>query len=151
MEPKIVSRPAFTVVGMKYHGKPEQNEISNLWSGFGPREGEIKHKADPHVCCGVMGNYDETSGEFDYVAGFEVESILDIPDGMVSWDVPEQTYAVFTCTLPTIGKAYDYVHNKWLPGSGYRHAAGPEFELYDEEFDPEDPKSEMYIYIPIDK
>jgi hypothetical protein len=30
MKPKIVSRAAFTVVGMKYHGKNENNEIPQL-------------------------------------------------------------------------------------------------------------------------
>jgi AraC family transcriptional regulator len=151
MEPRIVSRPAFTVVGMRYRGKPDQGEIPKLWSEFGPREGEVEPKSDPPRCYGVMDNYDEATGEFDYVASFEVESIVNIPDGMVSWDVPEQTYAVFSCTLPTIAQVFEYVHGKWLPGSGYRHAAGPYFELCNEEFDPENPESEMYIYIPISR
>ena len=61
-------------------------------------------------------------------------------------------YAVFTCTLPTIGATYEHIYGTWLPASGYRHADGPEFELYrDEEFDPEDPDSVMHIYIPIEK
>jgi predicted transcriptional regulator YdeE len=151
MEPKIEKRQAFTVVGMRYHGKPDQNEIPRLWSEFGPREGEVEPKTDPPTCYGIMDNHDEASGEFDYVAAFEVERAVDIPDGMVRWEVPEQTYAVFTCTLPTIAEAYEYAHSEWLPVSGYRHAAGPYFELYNEEFDPENPESELYIYIPINK
>ncbi len=151
MEPIIVSRPAFTVAGMKCRGKNEQNEIPQLWSQFGPRMGEIKHKVDRDIAYGVMGNLDESSGEFDYVAAIEVESADDLPNGMVSWEVPEQTYAVFTCTLPTIGKAYKHASEKWLPQSGYRRGTDVEFELYDKDFDPGDPSSEMTIYIPIRK
>ena len=149
MEPKIVSRPAFTVVGMKYRGKNEQNEIPQLWSQFGPRMGEIKHKVDRDIAYGVMGNLDESSGEFDYVAAIEVENADDLPNGMVSWGVPEQTYAVFTCTLPTIRETFQHVYETWLPQSAYQRGMDVEFELYDADFDPEDPSSEMTIYIPI--
>lgn len=149
MEAKIATRPAFTVVGMLYHGKNEKNEIPQMWREFVPRESEIKHKVNPHVAYGVIGNFDESSGEFDYVAGFEVDSLADIPEGMVSWEVPEQTYAVFTCTLPTLMEAFQHAYKTWLPQSGYKRADGPEFELYDENFNPGDENSEMYIYIPI--
>ncbi len=60
-----------------------------------------------------------------------------------------QTYAVFACTLPTIGEAYDMAYQQWLPQSGYRHADGAEFELYDEKFNPQDPAATLYLYIPI--
>ncbi|MGD2179429.1 MAG: GyrI-like domain-containing protein, partial [Anaerolineae bacterium] len=85
MEPNIVTQSAFTVVGMKYRGKNEQNEIPEMWEEFGPRMREIKHVVNPHIAYGVMHNYDEESGEFDYVAGFEVSSIAEVPEGMVSW------------------------------------------------------------------
>ena len=149
MEPKIVKRAAFTVVGMKYHGKNENNEIPQLWGEFGPRMGEIKQMANRHVAYGVCDNFDESSSEFDYIAGFEVASTAEIPEGMVSWDIPEGKYAVFTCTLPTLGETYQHASHTWLPQSGYQRALGPELELYDESFDPRDPSSEMEVYIPI--
>jgi AraC family transcriptional regulator len=149
MEPEMKSMPAFTVVGMKYRGKNKNNEIPALWEKFGPKMGEIKHIIGPAY--GVMDNYDEKSGEFDYIAGFKVETASDIPEGMVSKDVPEQTYAVGICTLPTIREVCEYLYHTWLPQSGFNHAHGPEFELYDENFDPEDEKSKMYIYIPVVK
>ena len=149
MEHKIISRPGFTVIGLKHHGKNENNEIPQMWGEFMPRAGEIKHVVNPHVAYGVCGKMDESTGEFDYVAGFEVDSIADIPEGMVSWEMPERTYAVFTCTLPTLGETFQQIYKTWLPQSGYQHADGPEFELYDENFDSQDQSSEMYIYIPI--
>ena len=68
---------------------------------------------------------------------------------MVCWEIPESKYAVFTCTLPTIGKAFDYAYKTWLPQSGYERTCGSEFEFYDKDYNPEDENSEMYIYIPI--
>ena len=49
-------------------------------------------------CYGVCGDL-EDDGSFRYVAGYEVSKSDDLPAGMVSWEIPEQTYAVFPCTL----------------------------------------------------
>jgi predicted transcriptional regulator YdeE len=150
-EPKITSKAAFSVVGMKYRGKNEHDEIPQLWDQFMSREDEIREKLNPHICYGVEDNFDETSGEFDYMAAFEVPSDADTPEGMVKWDVPAQTYAVFTCTLPTIREAYETAYKSWLPQSSYQRAAGPEFELYDQDFDSRVPSSKMYLYVPVKK
>lgn len=147
MEPEIKSKPAFTVVGMKYRGKNKDKEIPQLWFKFGPRMNEIKRRIGPAY--GVTDNYNEESGEFDYVAGIEVDSSADIPEGMVSIDVPEQTYAVFTSTLPKLFETYHQFYESWLPQSGYNRADGPELELYDETFNPADENSVLYIYIPV--
>ncbi|MBN1487082.1 MAG: GyrI-like domain-containing protein [Anaerolineae bacterium] len=147
MEPKIMTKPAFTVVGLKYHGKNEANELPQLWAELNPRIDEIQHQTG-YAAYGVCGAMD-TEGNFDYVAGFAVTSTEDIPEGMVAWEVPEQRYAVFECTLPTIHKTYEYIHQTWLPQSEYERTNGPDFELYGEYFDPSNPGSPMYIYIPI--
>lgn len=147
MEPQIVSKPALTLVGLKLHGKLEGMDIKSLWNGFGPRMAEIKD-ADPAVCYGAMDNYDEATQEFDYLAACEAKSAA-APAGMVSWHVPAQTYAVFPCTLTNIGEAWMTAYQQWLPTSGYQRAAGPEFELYDEKFNPQDPASTLYLCVPI--
>ena len=64
--------------------------------------------------------------------------------------MPEGKYAVLTCTLTTIGEAYKYAFETWLPQSGHQRADRPDFELYDEKFDPSVPDSEMFVYIPIE-
>jgi AraC family transcriptional regulator len=150
MEPKIVTKPAFTVVGMKYLGKNETNEIPQLWEKFMPREGEIKQRANPFGY-GVMDNFDEKTGDFDYLAGIEVKDISDIPEGMESWQVPEQTYAVFGCNLKNIKQAFKQIYHQWLPKSGYQRAQGPEFEFYDDSFKPIEGKLDLYIYIPVEE
>jgi AraC family transcriptional regulator len=147
MEPKIVTKPAFTVVGMLYHGKNEKNEIAQMWSEFMPRIGEIQNIVGNHESYGVCSDL-EPEGLFEYVAGVPVAKAEDIPEGMVSWDVPDQQYAVFSCTLPTIHEAYNYAFETWLPQSEYQRGDGPDFEHYDASFNP-DEKGPLYIYIPI--
>ena len=134
---------------MLYRGTNSQNEIPQLWGRFSPRMDEIKHRTREPIAYGVEDNFDEKTKEFDYLAAVKVDNTLDIPPGMVSWDVPEQTYAVYTCTLPTIREAYDDMYHKWLPESGYQRGPGPEFEYYDERFDPHAADSELDLYIPI--
>ncbi len=151
MEPKIVSRPAFTVVGVKVRSNNQNNEIPQLWDDFGPRMGEIKHMVDKHACYGVCANADHETHEFDYFAAFEVDSTADMPGGMVSFEVPAATYAVFRTTLPDVGKTFDHAYQTWLPQSGYQPTGGPDLELYDEEFDPRDPGSTFAVFIPIIK
>jgi AraC family transcriptional regulator len=148
MEPKIVTKPAFTVVGTLYHGKNQNNEIPQMWEEFLPRVKEIKHMVAPPLAYGVCGSLDD-DGEFDYVAGFEVDSVAGIPQGMVSWEVPEQSYAVFPCTLKTIHETYQYAFKSWLPESDYQAGDGPDFEFYDENFNPEEEDPELYIYVPV--
>ena len=58
-------------------------------------------------------------------------------------------YAVFPCTLGTIGDAYTFIYQTWFAQSGHQRTEGPEFEYYDATFNANDPDSKMYIYIPI--
>lgn len=149
MEPKIVSRERFTVIGMKYRGKNESNEIPQLWQELGPRVEEIKNIVGPHVAYGICANMDMASGEFDYIAGFEVSSAEKVPEGLVSFELPGGRYAIFTTTLPKIGETFHNAYHTWLAETGHEPTGGPEFELYDEQFDPQDPDSTVDLYIPL--
>jgi len=151
MQPQFVTKPTFTVAGMRIHTKPMTPEIPNLWQQFGPRMGEIQHSAEHHVAYGLMDHFDQEIGKFDYMAGVAVVKADDLPTGMTGWDVPANTYAVFEATLPTLGETFGYIYNTWLPTSGYQQAAGPNFERYGETFNPDDPTSKLSIYIPVEK
>jgi AraC family transcriptional regulator len=148
MEPKLVTLEAFTVVGMKYRGVNEQNEIPQLWGRFVPRIGEIRHRTSNGATYGVMDNFDEATGEYDYVASLEVARAADLPDGMVAVQVPAAQYAVVDCTLPEIGAAYQRLH-AWVVASEYERAPTPDFEYYGPGFDPQDPGSVLSLYLPI--
>lgn len=151
MEPQIITKPAFTVVGTLLRATPMTPEIATLWSRFATRMDTIPHLAEPGVSYGVMDHYDAETGQFEYMAGCAVEQVNALPEGMNRWDVPANTYAVFETTLPSLGQTWDAIHNRWLPSSGYRQAAAPYFERYSETFSPDDPASTLSIYIPIEE
>ncbi len=151
MEPKIISKPAFTLVGMKYHGQNKHNEIPRLWDKFMRHTAEIAGVVNRDRCYGACGPMDAETGAFDYLAACEVAGETAVPANMERWKIPANAYAVFTCTLPTIHVTFDHIYGQWLPQSPYKRAPGPEFELYDETFDPNDPHSPLYLYIPVQK
>jgi AraC family transcriptional regulator len=150
MEPRIVTRPAVSVVGMKYHGRNEHDEIKQLWETFIPRVGEFTRFREPKIGYGVMDHYDERSGAFDYLAAFEASGEAEPPPGWERWSIPARTYAMFASTLPALSKTFHDIYDTWLPTSGYRRAAGPEFEYYDEHFNGDD-DSTVYVCIPVMK
>ena len=147
MHPKIITKPAFTVVGLRIRAAAKSPEIAQLWDQFVPRIGELQHSPEPHVSYGLMDNFDASG--MDYMAGNPISDTAELPSGMARWDVPANTYAVFDTTLATIGQTFDDIFGKWLPTSGYQQAAGPYFERYPETFSPDTPALE--IYIPVKK
>lgn len=156
MEPRIVTKPAFILVGLPftgfisappYEGGNENNEIGKVWDGLNARFSEIKYVCGPgYGLCFGMPNDKEPW----YLAGFEVSQVADLPAGMMGMTVPAQKYAVFPCTLGTIGATYRYITEEWQARSGYEHAEAPDFEYYEEEPGPGDPKDmKLSIYWPI--
>jgi predicted transcriptional regulator YdeE/DNA-binding transcriptional MerR regulator len=154
MEPKFVTKPAFLVAGTRYQGKNANQEIAVMWDqDFLPRIHEIK-RVDPYVSYGVcIMEPGMPEGEFAYIAGCEVADPADTPDGMTVFEVPEQEYAVFAHRgrAEEIPATYEYVHQVWLPNSGYRRVNGPDMEVYTNEFHGFEEGSVLYIYIPVEK
>ena len=151
MEPKFITRPAFAIVGMRYFGKNENQEIKALWGVANTRFGELKHIVDDGaygICTNIEG---AQPGEFEYVAGLKVSNTEDIPEGMVLREQPAQKYAVFTHvgSLETLQATYNYIYHVWLPQSGHQLAATFDFEFYNEDFKDFAPDSRFYIYVPI--
>jgi AraC family transcriptional regulator len=148
MQPQIITKPAFTVVGLRIRTQPKTPEIPALWDQFGPRIDEIADGAEPYVSYGLM-EHNQDMTVLDYMAGNAVTQVVELPAGMSRWDVPANTYAVFPATLATIGQTFDHIFNTWLPASGYQPTAGPYFERYGEDFSMDNPL--LSIYIPVEK
>lgn len=156
MEPKIVTRESFVVVGIPFTGQissdpyedgENNNEIGKAWDQFNARAQEIGQWSGPAIglCFGMPNNEQPW-----YIAGAEVPAADALPDGMMAMTVPTQKYAVFECTLRSLGPTYGYIMEQWQPNSGYERGDGPDFEVYDEKWDMNDPQnSPMSIYWPI--
>ncbi|WP_109126656.1 GyrI-like domain-containing protein [Dyella sp. C11] len=150
MDHRIVSLPAFTVVGMEHIARTP-NDIGPLWRRFLPREHEIGHRTETGVSYGVCTP--QPDGMLRYVAGVAVAHDAAVPEGMVKFQVPAQKYGVFTHrdVVARVGETFRTIHTRLLPKLGLRAQAGVEFERYDERFiGPDDPTSETDIYIPVE-
>jgi AraC family transcriptional regulator len=89
--------------------------------------------------------------EFVYVAALPVSQVSDVPEGMVVCNIPKATYALFTHkgAIADIRLTVEYIWGTWVPKSGRELADSPDFELYDERFDPETGTGEVDIYVPV--
>lgn len=159
MEYRIEEKPAMRVVGCLLEGSWEleetQAKIVAFWEELmAEGDGRI-HRVlslmdghEPQALLGVCGDGDEFSG---YLVG--VVSDVPAPEGMVAWNVPAATYAVFDCVGPAskaIGDTTHRIMTEWLPSSGYEWAQRVDVEVY---FGPHmsDENYRSQIWLPIEK
>ncbi|MFX1285342.1 MAG: GyrI-like domain-containing protein [Promethearchaeota archaeon] len=151
MEVEIKSRPAFTVMGMQDRGKKPQEFIPGLWNRFIKRYDEIKEKTKSGTAYGISYNKNKTTKEFSFLAGYEVDPGIEVPEDFITYTIPELTYVVVKCTLPTLFKAWNFA-SEWIQKNGYKDISYHygEYEVYPEDYENEE-TDPMYIYVPIKK
>jgi len=123
--------------------------IPGQWQRFHQSVENIPGRVGP-VAYGVCCNGDD-SGNFDYIAGVEVSDFSDLPREFSRVRIPEQRYAVFTHRdhISTIRRTVNTIWNDWLPASGLKAADAPNFERYDENFDPLTGDGGLEIWVPV--
>jgi AraC family transcriptional regulator len=123
--------------------------IPNQWQRFHQSVDNIPGRIGK-VAYGVCCNGDD-AGNFDYIAGVEVTDFSDLPREFSRVRIPEQKYAVFTHSehISTIRRTVNTIWNHWLPMSGMKAADAPNFERYDEKFDPLSGDGGLEIWIPV--
>ena len=154
---EIESHPEMTIVGLKYHGKNQAGEVPQLWGELKERVGDLqKRDFSVHAAYGVsiMGEDFEETMVFDYIAGFPVLASPEaMPEDMGSFTIPEGSYAVITVpNLESISQAYDAVYRWIAQSTDYAvdlSAGNFNFELYGEEFMPDEVSEKFYIYVPV--
>lgn len=151
--PTIREVDGFTLCGMarEFDMQTRIQGIPELWRNFSPHIGKIPGQIgnESYGACISTGQHGE---EFLYAAAVRVAPETPAPAGMVTHDVPGGRYAVFTHrgSTDTIKDTVEYIWTVWLGENGtceYRMA--PDFEYYDERFDPAAERGEMDIYIPV--
>lgn len=150
MKPVIVEKQEFSVVGLRYHGKNERGEIPAMWAKFWSRVNEIGTWSNRGQCFGVCRDAGKTG--IDYIACVEVSTLDSVPEGMFGMVIPANRYAIFTHHGHVDRIHYTYQSaGQWLAANGYEWSrSAPDFELYDERFNPNDMEnSDLDIYIPI--
>lgn len=158
LEPEFYTQPAMKLVGLKtrfYSTASEKNNIGEklpgLWGQFMERMGEIENTV-PGICYGVVRQIKEDSDLLEYYSAIEVSSLDSIPEGMDSIEIPSTHYAKFTHKgeAQQVDSTVNYIYSSWLLASGKRHTAGPDLEVYGEEYDPVSANSVMYYAIPLE-
>lgn len=168
MQPKIVNRDAFKIVGYELKTTLKNNantrDIPAFWDkcNIEGKESRLYNTQKPprHGEYGICVNTDIEAGEFSYILGVEVSSFDNAMEDMYKLQVPSATYAVFTTPavdendfVNSIQGTWKYILEEWFPNSGYEiDASKLDFEFYDERCHPwEYDKVCMDIYVPIIK
>jgi AraC family transcriptional regulator len=146
MEPRIIYKPAFAVVGFAHNGEGGDDEA--LWDQLGARYQEIAH-VDPDVGYGVRSIMD---GNPSYLVGLAVREEGPTPPGMTAVRFQPHTYAVFVHRgrAEALAETVRAALGEWLPKSGYRLAGERYFEYYDDHFDPGSEGSVIFVWVPVD-
>jgi AraC family transcriptional regulator len=157
LTPEIVTQEQMQLVGVKtefYSVDSEKNNMADklplLWDEFVPRMEEVKHKVS-NLAYGVIQQTKEKTDLLEYYAVVEVSDVSDIPEGMVSVEIPASVYAKFTHkgNVASINNTVNYIYSSWLMQSGKRHTYGADLEVYGEEYIPDSDDSVAYYSIPI--
>lgn len=126
------------------HGIPFQ------WQRFRPYLGNVARQIGRKtfgVCCNA-----DHAGHFEYIAGAAVSDFGDVPCELSRVRIPGRTYAVFTHRdhVSALRRTVHTIWSRWLPASGYQPADSPDFELYDEAFDPLSGVGGVEVWLPVD-
>ena len=150
MEPKLVDRDGFFVMGLLERVPPPDEEhafFRDIWKRYMAHHKTIEALSDAKGWYGVCFDV-EPEGALDYLAGMAVPADAACPDGLVVRGVPAGRYAVFACTVATIHDTYEHIFHSWLDASPCVHdAPKPCFEHYGPGTDSDG--SEVWIHIPI--
>ncbi|MCA1531233.1 AraC family transcriptional regulator [Bradyrhizobium sp. NBAIM03] len=148
--PRFETAKAFLVAGPAERISCDNGAmIPGLWQRFNREVADIPARVG-NIAYGVCCNGDD-AGNFDYIAGVEVADFSDLPRRFGRIRIPEQRYAVFTHKdhVASIRRTVNTIWNQWLPASGLKAADAPNFERYDEKFDPATGHGGFEIWIPV--
>lgn len=161
MNYRIETKNAFRIVGVKMEcpWTPEKQEgftkVPKFWmehsqKGTIPEICKLMNQEPMGVLGVCVGDWQST-GSFDYYIA--VSSSQPVPEGMFSYEIPANTWAIFECKgpMPTaIQSMQQRIMTEWLPNSGYQYVDAPDIEQYTDG----DQGSEdylCYIWVPVRK
>jgi predicted transcriptional regulator YdeE len=159
MNPKIVERDAFTLVGIAARTSNAREMsadgvIGRQWGRL-MQEGllaKIPDKADQNIVAVYTDYASDHNGEYTFVLGARVKSDKAVPAGMVTKKIPGGKFAVFTSQK---GAVAHVVPETWMKiNSLPRSAVGgdrvyrADYEIYDERAaDPANSQVDVYVGI----
>lgn len=149
-EPTIVRGDALLLVGLlRRYSERNVAEIPSQWQDFTPHLDAIPRRVG-NTTFGVCCNSD-SNGSTDYLAGVAVTSADDLPAPLTTLRLPARTYAVFEHHghVSGIRRTWASIFALWQPPSGRQLVDAPQFERYDDRFDPHSGAGMVEIWIPM--
>lgn len=172
MNPTIIKKSAFKVAG--YGIKTDitngnyTKDVASFWINYDGENLESKMykilNPPKHGEVGLCIPSSNDIGEATYMLGVIVDNFNNITDDMITVEVPEATYAVFTTPPVNTGtetensefanvikRTWKYIFEEWFKDSGYIFDETKlDFEYYDERCHPNvDTVTVMDIYVPV--
>lgn len=150
MDYRVEVKPTMYVIGIqiKTSNATCMQDMPLLWQKF-MQEGLVHHIPTPtnQSLLAVYSGYDgDHTKPYNYLIGMQVDSVDEVPVGMVAKIIPSQKYAIFT-GRGTFPENLQQVWRKiWEPDFDALRAYTVDFEVYDERC--QNPQaSEIDVYI----
>ncbi|MFL9946287.1 AraC family transcriptional regulator [Paraburkholderia agricolaris] len=148
--PRFEDGKPFLVAGLSERYTCETTAaIPSQWQRFGDHFGRVPGQVG-NLAYGVCYNADD-AGNIDYLCGVEVSDFSALPVELSRLRIAPQRYAVFIHHehVSTVRHTWNAIWNQWLPESGHAPADAPNFERYDEKFDPVSGMGGLEIWLPL--
>lgn len=125
MDIRIEKNRTFRLVGVTANTSVGFQAIGMCWGILHQRKNEIENRKDPDFLIGVndYSDFDETADgqkAFDYYAAAEVSGSSEVPEMMVSKELPASDYVVFTYkgnARDSMEPVVNYIYREWFPES----------------------------------
>ena len=150
LEPRITKGDAMLFLGLKKrYSDTTSSQIPAQWQAFQPHIGTIEKQVG-NAAFGVVCNSDD-EGNIDYLTAVEVSAFDHDAPELDALRVQPQTYAVFTHVghVSEIRRTWKAIFGIWTENTDYKLVDAPQFERYDESFDPETGDGDIEIWIPV--
>ncbi|MCG7382403.1 GyrI-like domain-containing protein [Paenibacillus sp. ACRRY] len=155
MEARVISLPAFQVVGYQIEATVETFESGHgkrVYQELVGRKDEIHNRKNHNVILmqiyPLHCEFNPKVDDFVHLLCYEVHSADDIPVGMMSHAVSANPYVTYTHKGPEseLSLAYDYLYGQWMSESG-NEPKDYDFEIWDERYQPDSPDNEITLFV----
>ncbi|MBZ2164546.1 GyrI-like domain-containing protein [Methanobacterium spitsbergense] len=150
MNQKTNSKKPFQVIGIEIRTSNEQamEDIPSLWEKFYTKD--IKKNIPNRLDNNVLAIYTNYEGNFTkpytYILGCAVNSLSDIPDGMIGKSISSAKYEIFTAKGKMPDKIVEVWQYIWSPEIDVKRSYVTDFEVYGDKYnDLENSEVEIYI------
>lgn len=153
IEPMLIERDSFTIVGLEYKGKNNNYEVPKLWNDFCKYYHKIPNIISHDVFYGYE-DYDEcaVTGNFRYITGVETSEAENLPEGFAAQRIEKSKYAVFPLTsiVESIPRNISEIYTVHIPNSGLNIKGDYDFEYYDHDSRLNHKDSLLHFYVPVE-